>query len=384
MQAYDFSDPDSTEANQTAHQRRMAEAMMAQATMGNQPAFSNRAALARVLMGGLAGMELGGVQARETALAEKAKASRSAEMNQLADAMETPEGSPDRAKLARLLMQSSNPNAAKAGLALLTARPKEEEAFTLKPGETRYKGKAVVASQPAEPEKEPEAIRTIRAQMKAAGIDPESPMGQQVFAAALKKATTHQPATSVSVNNAGEGPFWKEFGKGQAEAFGKEQEGAKGAAQVLQSITTARDLLKKGIYTGSAADWRLGAGKALQQAGFNMDQDAIANTEAFKSTMGKQVLAGIKALGAGSAISNADREFMEKIVGGQITLDPKGIERILAIGESVSRAQIASFNKKAKGLQGKAPAGFLPYSLEVEEPAQITVDDAMRLYGSGK
>jgi hypothetical protein len=131
MQDYDFSSPDSTEAHQAAHQRRMAEAMMAQATMGNQPAFSNRAALARVLMGGLAGMELGGVQARETALAEKAKASRSAEMNQLADAMETPEGSPDRAKLARLLMQSSNPNAAKAGLALLTRAPTKLERVDL-------------------------------------------------------------------------------------------------------------------------------------------------------------------------------------------------------------------------------------------------------------
>jgi hypothetical protein len=184
MQDYDFSDPDSTEANQTAHQRRMAEAMMAQATMGNQPAYSSRAALARVLMGGLAGMQLGGVEGRERALAQRSEAGRQREMDQLFEFVNQKptqgpgmpqmddEGNPmpgnmeqtaaRRMELARMMMGAKNPMLQKVAFASLTAQPKEEEAFTLKPGERRFKGDRVVAEVPEAEKREGPKLGQLR------------------------------------------------------------------------------------------------------------------------------------------------------------------------------------------------------------------------------
>jgi hypothetical protein len=46
----------------------------------------------------------------------------------------------------------------------------------------------------------------------------------------------------------------------------------------------------------------------------------------------------VKAFGSGSGISNADREYAEKMAGGQIKLDEASIKRILDIGERANAA----------------------------------------------
>lgn len=363
MQEFDFSDPGSTEASQTAHSRRMAEAMMAQATMGNQPAYSGRAALARALMGGLAGFELGGVQQRETALAEKTKAERAAEMTRLADAMETPEGSPERSKLARLLIQSSNPNAAKAGLALLTKVPKEEEAYTLKPGEARYKGNAVVAERPAAPEKEPDSVRALKAEMKAAGIDPESQVGKEIFAAAVKKQTTHQPATSVSVNT--DKGYSGEIAKGLAKQDLDSIDAGRSAPSRVENARRIRDVLDKNPITGTGADIRLGISKAFATAGL-IDGSTVKSTEDLASLLASGTLDAIKSsgLGSGQGFTDKDRQFLEKAKSGNIEINAGTLRMLADLNERAAMASIDRANKVIRKLKGNTSMGGVGSSLE--------------------
>jgi hypothetical protein len=58
--------------------------------------------------------------------------------------------------------------------------------------------------------------------------------------------------------------------------------------------------------------------------------------------LAKNTLDAIKAsgLGAGSGFSNADRDFLEKAVGGQITLEKETLKRLATVAHNVARATV--------------------------------------------
>lgn len=177
----------------------------------------------------------------------------------------------------------------------------------------------------------------------------------------MKQAGRSQ--TNVSV--AGDQSFARELNSNLAKDLTTRRGAAQSAVTTINSLNDARALLdsEAGVITGTAADWKLGFGKALQAAGFNENADLIANTEAFGSQMANQVLSQIKTLGANP--SNADREFIEKAAGGKITLTEQSIRKILDIGEKAARNQIKSYNQDAGQIDQKSA----PYDLLVQMPA---------------
>lgn len=169
MNTLDFSNPEEIEALQVAQQRRMAEAMMQQ-SMSQQPIYSKRAALAKALMGGLAGMQIGSAEKRQLELAQRQQASRGQDMDTLFEflnqkptqgpgtAQNDDEGNPlpgnmdqtaaKRQQLVRTMMGSRNPMLQQVALQTLTAKPKEEEVYTLAEGARRFKGDRMIAENP--------------------------------------------------------------------------------------------------------------------------------------------------------------------------------------------------------------------------------------------
>ena len=107
---------------------------------------------------------------------------------------------PDRAALAREMLGMKNPEFQHLGMQFALAKPPEEEAFTLKPGETRFRGGRQVASLPPEPPKperaapDPEAVRLSRI-----ANDPTRPEFERRTAQALLAKMTRQdgPASDV-------------------------------------------------------------------------------------------------------------------------------------------------------------------------------------------
>lgn len=175
-----------------------------------------------------------------------------------------------------------------------------------------------------------------------------------------------QPAAVVHVDTTGtsQKAFFKGLGEKEAAKFSEQQQLAEDAATSLRGIGEARKLLAGGMITGFGADFRVGFGKALQQLGINYNPDAIANSEAFAAAQAKQVAQIIKAFGAGTGLSDADREFAMAAAGGKITMNEASINRILDINERASRTIIQNFNRKASQI----PSETLPYPLSVEEP----------------
>lgn len=173
----------------------------------------------------------------------------------------------------------------------------------------------------------------------------------------------------VTIDQRQEGALVTALGKEQAETISKGREGALSAASNLDTINTGRQLLKEGVLTGTGAEFLVNLNQALKTIGIDSGfADAAANSQAFTANMGASVGQLIKQFGAGTGLSNADREYAEKMAGGKITLDEKAIRRILDINERASKNVIQAHNKSVEKA-GKAAEWF-----KVEEPTFEPID----------
>jgi hypothetical protein len=188
-----------------------------------------------------------------------------------------------------------------------------------------------------------------------------------------KQALQPKPAQTVVKLPEQEKAFEAKLGAEQAEKLVKDKAAAEDARSIVSTIEEGRRLLKSGIITGFGADFLTGLGAALNQAGISFAEDSVANTQAFTANMAANVGRIIKQFGAGTGLSNADREYAEKMAGGKVTLDRKSIERILDINERMARNVISLHNRNAAKVKTNVP-------LTVDEPpraggASVTLPD---------
>jgi len=174
------------------------------------------------------------------------------------------------------------------------------------------------------------------------------------------KESTHAPA--INITNKQEGAFEGGLGKGQADRIFASQVAAEDAAAIIDTVKTGRDIMKSGMITGAGADFLVNLNQGLKTAGIDAGYaDASANSQAFAANMAGNVGKLIKQFGAGTGLSDADREFAKDMAGGRISLDAKAINRILDINEKAARNTITRHNKNVKGIKTNIP-------LEVEMP----------------
>lgn len=152
-----------------------------------------------------------------------------------------------------------------------------------------------------------------------------------------------------------EGAFEAALGAGQAKKLLEDKAVADDARDIIATVQQGRQLLQSGMITGFGAEFLTNVGAALNQAGINFAEDRVANTQAFAANMAQNVGRIIKQFGAGTGLSNADREYAEKMAGGKITLDRKAIERILDINERAARNVITLHNKRASEVKSNIP-----------------------------
>jgi hypothetical protein len=170
------------------------------------------------------------------------------------------------------------------------------------------------------------------------------------------------PKTTVNLP-AQEKAFEGELGKGQAGRIIASQVAAQDAASIIDTVKTGRDIMKSGMITGAGADFLVNLNQGLKTVGIDAGlADASANSQAFAANMAGNVGKLIKQFGAGTGLSDADREFAKDMAGGRIALDAKAINRILDINEKAARNTITRHNKDVKGIKTNIP-------LEVEMPA---------------
>lgn len=107
-----------------------------------------------------------------------------------------------------------------------------------------------------------------------------------------------------------------------AEDFKELHEGAKDAKKTIETTDRAIDRLNAGAATGIFAPIEVALGKVAHELGIAPEWAAKAqNAEAYASTMGHEVATVIKDFGAGTGLSDADREYALKIAGGEVKVD---------------------------------------------------------------
>ena len=216
---------------------------------------------------------------------------------------------------------------------------------------------------PQKPEKQ--GMTEADLTQRAIGGDP---LAQSILdrMAQRKLETAKAGAGSTNVNVDVGKKSMTRLGEKMSEDLVVERKDAMGAVAGLENLKQARGLLDSGMITGSGADYLVTLGNLLSsRLGYTKHEDPVANTQAFAATMGTQVGQIIKQFGAGTGLSDADREYAEKIVGGKITLNEKAIRKLFDINEKAFKNVVRNFNSKANQAMSKSGADTLPYDLRI-------------------
>ena len=167
--------------------------------------------------------------------------------------------------------------------------------------------------------------------------------------------------------------FAKTLGKEQAKDFTKRQQNAVDAGRALQGVNNAKRLLDEGVVTGTGADFVVSFGKGLERLGFNLG-DELDNSQAFLAAQASQVAQIIKQFGAGTGLSDADREFATKAAAGDISMSEDAIREIIRINETAYRNVVKDFNKSVDELEQREGGTGIPFELRVELPPRDVRD----------
>jgi hypothetical protein len=152
------------------------------------------------------------------------------------------------------------------------------------------------------------------------------------------------------------------LGTGQSKQAIDSKIAAQGAATIIETNQTGRNILNSGAITGTGANFFVGFNNALKQAGVDFGYaDAAANSQAYAAAMGANVGQLIKQFGAGTGLSDADREFAMQMAGGKITLTEQALRKILDINDKAAGKVIDTHNKTYANIKTNIP-------LAVEKP----------------
>lgn len=157
--------------------------------------------------------------------------------------------------------------------------------------------------------------------------------------------------------------------KGITDKVFEEAKAAETAANTIRTVQNARSQFDQGIVSGIQAPVELQVRKVLTAFG-NVDPK-VSNTEAFQATMAPLILELVQGLGAGTGISNADRDFARDAAGGRISLDNESIARLMDITERMAREKLVRLNKKVESALDLDPDAqkYKNYLTTAEPPA---------------
>jgi hypothetical protein len=207
----------------------------------------------------------------------------------------------------------------------------------------------------------------------AVGAQVPSPAGVEEQKIRIAQAS-RAPGTTVNVGP-GEKAFDIELSKNKAQLLKESLAAAEDAESITDTINIGRQLLNAGMVTGAGAEYLVNFGQALKQVGIDVSSDATANSQAYAAAMANNVGRIIKLFGAGTGLSNADREYAEKMAGGKITLDERALRRILDINERLARNTISRHNARVD----KFGAGE---EMKVQPPATTVAPRALPTPGA--
>lgn len=180
-------------------------------------------------------------------------------------------------------------------------------------------------------------------------------------------------ATGATVTLSTAKSFGDTLADKQAAQYSELYSSAQAAPETISRTQRIRDVLSQGAFTGTGANFKLEAGKALRAAGFDFGGTESENTEALAVEMARSTLDSIKSSGlAGSqGLTEGERKFLERAVAGQITLEPSTIRRLADLNERVARSTLKRWNETASRIERANPQLLRQLGMvsSIEQPA---------------
>jgi len=181
-----------------------------------------------------------------------------------------------------------------------------------------------------------------------------------------------------------------ELAKVGAKAFAEAHENARLAADALGSVNRTLPTIDN-MFTGAGAELKLNIARYARTFGVDVvDPSTIADTEAYVAESGRRVAQYITNLGAGTGLSDADREYAEKVVAGNITVDKEALKRLLGVIKASSQRTIKNYRSLRTSVEkelGEANKGSLALYGNIfvdegptQEPAGAGLSDAAKSY----
>lgn len=162
------------------------------------------------------------------------------------------------------------------------------------------------------------------------------PKSPEVLAQEVIKARAGAPTTVIG----GTGKFGEAVAKGGGEEIVESRNQASAALASINNIQSLLPLVSSPEFiSGTLGDARLAVAKALNLPG-------ATETQVYFSGIGRDVAEIIKAFGAGTGLSDADREFAKGIAGGDIKLTGPAIRKILWLNANYNNERIKRYNQR--------------------------------------
>jgi len=162
------------------------------------------------------------------------------------------------------------------------------------------------------------------------------------------------------------------------EGVGRLSDGLDAANKAVTSIESIDTSLENidNMYTGYGATFRMDVARAARVAGIDIsDADQIEDTEEYASLAGARVADYITNLGAGTGLSDKDREFAEKVVAGDIGMSTGAMRRLLTTIRKQNVRTITQYNTLRGAvdnkLKGSEKAGMAFYPLVDMPPERV-------------
>jgi hypothetical protein len=181
-----------------------------------------------------------------------------------------------------------------------------------------------------------------------------------------------------------------ELAKVGAKAFAEAHENARLAADALGSVNRTLPTIDN-MFTGAGAELKLNISRYARTFGVDVvDPSTIADTEAYVAESGRRVAQYITNLGAGTGLSDADREYAEKVVAGNITVDKEALKRLLGVIKASSQRTIKNYRSLRTSVEkelGEANKGSLALYGNIfvdegptQDPTGTGLSDAAKSY----
>lgn len=145
----------------------------------------------------------------------------------------------------------------------------------------------------------------------------------------------------------------------------------------LDVINRQLGRLEGGMPTGLAANLKVGLARVGQL--FNMPYDPeLVNAQEYMMEVANLVKQEIKAFGSGTSITDADREYTQRMVGGDLTQQAEALENMLQIYKEAAENTINQYNGVVSGVSSKIGSDNMGTFREITMPEVGLSKNALR------